>query len=414
MREEKVTKEDTRDDAPAASEGTKLYRKNSREQNTATIRECIKRNPHYKKMRESIQKRFGLDIADSKAFPVTKPGFSWKKAEEKFSQMREAEHSSGWTQVLRAGVQTVVNSLYETVPTTFEDWVHVVQSARDTELYAPLHGIAFPSEVPQEGLYPEAKALGLDIKLKNRKYGEIFPVTKELLDDDQTGQFQNQVGLIAEYLKQVLEVLSYGKLASVSGAAYSNLTVPVSETQPTEEATYPWSTSFVGGGANRPVAFGALSQANIQNGIIALANQKNKLGLKMGVSPSRLLASHYYRFDSAVLLNSAYYPSGAAAAGNTGGAFAINPIKGILDATYSRFMFDNTGVATATSKAWYIVDDSKPWFIVQIREAASVTQENPESGESFNRDVVRFKGKTRCNADFIDPRFAWQGSDGSA
>lgn len=47
------------------------------------------------------------------------------------------------------------------------------------------------------------------------------------------------------------------------------------------------------------------------------------------------------------------------------------------------------------------------------RESASVMQEAPNAGESFNRDIIRFRLVMRGNGDFIDPRFAWQGNDGS-
>lgn len=411
MRE--LNDKDNDSDDSEGSSALKLFRKNTAKENQEVMRECVQRNEHVVKMRERMKAKYNVDIFDENKFPVHKRGFSWRKMKDKVESMREADTSSSFAQVLRAGVQTVVNRMYESVPTTFEDWAHVIQSSKNTELYAPLQGISFPGEVPEQGIYPESKALGLDIKLKNRKYGEIFPVTAELVEDDQTGQFSNQVGLIAEYLKQVLEILAYGKLASVASMQYSNLRVRTSETKPSTESTYPWSQAFVGGGKNRPASFGGLTQANVQAGMIALADQKNLLGLKMGVNPRRLLASHFYRFDASVLLNSAYYPSGAAAAGVVGGAFATNVLKGILDPTFSRFMVDNAGVFGATSKAWYIVDDTKPWFIVQIREAASVLQEAPNAGDSFNRDIMRFKGKTRCNADHIDPRFAWQGSDGS-
>jgi hypothetical protein len=39
--------------------------------------------------------------------------------------------------------------------------------------------------------------------------------------------------------------------------------------------------------------------------------------------------------------------------------------------------------------------------------------ENPQSGRSFDSDTIRFKATTRFNADFIDPRFFWAGSNGS-
>jgi phage major head subunit gpT-like protein len=382
-----------------------------KERNEKALKKAIETGETTNSLRESVKRKFGFDMLDEKAFPVADESFSWKAVKKKL-ELREADASSAFVQVLRAGVQTLVNQMYQSVPITYDQWVKVVNSSKAEELYAPLHGIGFPGEVAKQSTYPETGAAGLDIKLANRKYGEIFSVEMELLEDDQTGQFQEQVKLIAEYLKQIGEVVAYGKLNSVAGSSYAGLSVPVSETKPSYESSYPWSTSLRGGGATKGTA-AVLSQANIQTGMIALMNQKNLLGLKMGVSPQKILLGPKYQFDIAVLMNSAFYPVGAASAGNTGGAFAINPIKGILDPVISRFMFDQNGVADGSSKAWYLVDSSKPAFVLQMREAAAVLQEAPNAGESFNRDVVRFKGMTRLNADFIDPRFFWQGSDGS-
>lgn len=381
-----------------------------REANIQRLKKAVESNAEVKKLRESVKRKFGFDMLDSKAFPVQDESFSWKAVKDKI-ELREADAASSFVQVLRAGVQTLVNQMYMTVATTFEDWAKVVPSDKDTELYAPLHGIGFPSEVARQSVYPESGAAGLDIKLQNRKYGQIFAVEMELLADDQTGQFQQQVKLIAEYLKQVLEVLAYGKLASVASMSYAGLSVPTSETKPSYESSYPWSTSLRGGGATKSSA-AAMSQANIQAGLIKLMNQLNLLGLKMSLNPERLIISPHYKFDAAILLNSAFYPSGAASAGATGGSLAVNPIKGILDLTVSRFMFDHNGSVSADSKAWYIASEG-PAFVVQVREPATVLQEAPNAGDSFNRDIVRFKGLTRGNADFIDPRWFWQGSDGS-
>ncbi len=91
----------------------------------------------------------------------------------------------------------------------------------------------------------------------------------------------------------------------------------------------------------------------------------------------------------------------------------MNPLNGLFDLTVSEYQFDNTGAASAGSKAWYLTDDKRPWFIMQQREAANVVQEAPNSGASFEKDVYRFKGSQRMNADFIDPRFAYKGNDGS-
>lgn len=382
-----------------------------REKNEKVIKHKLYNGEEVKMLRESMKKRFGVDIFDATKFPVMEHNFSWKKLATKLA---EADASSSFVQFLRAGIQAIATSMYETVDTSFEDWVTVVPSSKAFELYAPNHGVAFPREVGPQVPYPAVGVAALDIQLRNRKYGSIYGVEHELLEDDQTGSFARQASLLGEYLKLVQEILAYGKLASPTGGVrYIDLTVPVSETQPSSESTYPWSTALVGGGKNRPASYGALNQANIQEGIIGLMNQKNLQGIKMMVNPTRLLISPKNSFDAAVLIHSSYYPSGAAAAGNTGGAFAINPLKSILDITVSRFMPKNDGTMDGDSKAWYIVDDKHPWFVMQLREAISLKQENPDAGQSFDFDVIRWKARMRGNADHIDPRFAWQGNDGS-
>lgn len=393
------------------SEPIKLIRRNSIEENRKAIHNATWKSPEMLELRESFSRKFGKDMTDASQFPVTNPNFSWKSARQKLT---EADSGSSFNQVLRAGVQTIVNSMYESVDTSFEQWCHVVQSQKDTELYAPLHGISFLREIGKQEKYPEAHAVGLDIKLKNRKYGVGYAVEKELMEDDQTAQFSKQVGLMGEYAKLALEVLVMAKLGSNPNSAYADMSIPQSETQPADESSYPFSTAMVGGGKNRPASFGALNQGNVQNGFIALMNQKNKLGLKMMVKPSRILIGPAYQFDASVLLHSAYYPSvPSATPGAVGTSFSENPIKGIANLTISRFMFKNDGTVDGSSTAWYLLDDSVPFFVCQIREAAMVSQENPNSGDSFDRDIMRFKVSMRANADYIDPRFIYQGNDGS-
>lgn len=392
---------------------------NLKEKNEAVIKRQLTESQDVREWRGVFKKQHGFDPLDGEALPVMKEGFSWTKVANKMGvAFREAEQSTAFVQVLRAGVQQIVNSMYQKVPVTYSQWVTVVPSNKDTELYAPIQGVSFPNEVPQGGLFPEVNAAGLDLKLQNRKFGSIFAITKELLEgDDQTGQFQRQAASMGEYLQYLTEVLCYAKLLSPSGGVtYANYKVPVSETQPSGETNYPWTTSaapFIGGGYNKPTSFAILGQTAIQTGIQSLMGQKNLLGLYMNVAPDKLLISPKRRFDVAVLLNSSYYPSGAAAAGNTGGAFAINPIQSVVEPVITRFMPKSNGTIDPNSEAWMLVDSKKPFFVLQQREAASVTAEAANSGESFNRQIMRFRADCRMNADFIDPRFAWLGNDGS-
>lgn len=384
-----------------------------RERNEKVIDRALINSPEIKAFRENMKHHHGFDpFTETERFPVLKEGFSWNALRKKL-ELREADASSTFTQFLRAGIQTITNGMYKATPTTYEDWVTVVPSSKDTELYAPNHGVAFPRQVGPSEVYPEVGAAALNLQLKNLKFGDIYAIEKELLDDDQSGTFQQQAGLMGEYMKVIAEVLCYGKLASVSNMQYIDYKIPTSETKPADESAYPWSTSLQGGGRNRPDSYDIIDQAGIQNAKTGLMNQKNLQGIKMMVNPSRIILGPNQQFDAAVLLNSAYYPSGAQSAGVPGGAFAINPIKGIADLTVSRFVFKNDGTVNGDSKAWYLVDDSKAWFVLQMREAVTIEQEAPNSGASFNLDHYRFKARCRMNADFIDPRFAWQGNDGS-
>lgn len=390
-----------------------LTHRNSVETNRRMKQKAVWSNPEMKKFRESFQRQFGFDPMDSKKMPMgTNPSFDWGKFKEK--AMRETNSASGQTQLLRAGVQVAVNNLYPAVKTTYEQWAHVIPSKRDTELYAPLNALTFPAELGEGERYIESSVIGLDIKLKNKKFGQMLPITMELVDDDQTGQFAQKVSDMADYAALVWEVYAYGKLNSIAaGSVYGGLTVPASETKPSSESTYPWNNALaVGGGSTRPSSFGVMTTANIQSAFVALEEQLNLQALKMNVMPDKILSGPFYRFTLATILNSNFYPAGAAAAGVTGGSLAINVLQGIADPVISRFMFDNNG-ANSNSKAWYVMDSSKPAFIVQIREAAKITQENPESGAGFERDIYRWKMMIRGNADFIDPRFFYQGSDGS-
>lgn len=386
-----------------------LSLRNTAEQNRKALDRALWKSDDEKKMIESMQRTFGVDIRDAEQFPVLKEGFSFKKMEQK---LREADSATSFPGVLRAGSQAIVNAMYATVPVTFDQWTHTVTSSRMEELYAPLHGIGFPSAIGEQEIYPEVGAAGLDIKLRSKKFGTLFSLSRELLDDDQTGQFQKQMGLLGQYAKQVLEVWAYGKLASVAGMSYGGMSIPVSETQPSDEATYPWSTALQGGGATRPASYSAVSQASIQDAYVALLNQKNLLGLKMNVQPDKLLIGPKKSFDVATLLHSQYYPTGATP-GSVGGAFSINPMQSLAESVVSRFMFDHTGAVTGSSTAAYLCDSKVPAFVVQVREAAVVEVENPVSGKSFDSDVIRFKLRVRANADFIDPRYFYQISNGS-
>lgn len=372
-------------------------------------------------MREGFKRRWNLDINDEKAFPCHDRSFSFKKAARKMiesDRFMEADTTTLLPQLVRAGVQQLALRAYQTALTSFERWVTVTPSQMKEELYAPSHGPAFPREVGEKSKYPVVGIAALDLKLANRKYGSIYEVTKELVSDDRTGQIIEGSSLLGQYLKTLEEVLCYGKLASVSGMVYANFVIPQSETAPSYESNYPWTVStspFRGGGFNKPASFGLLTSTNIQTGITSLRRQKNLQGLIMPVVADQLLVGSANEFNAKLIANSAFYPQQVAAtAGALTGAFATNVLQGAFEIVMTQFMVKSDGTINGDSLAWYLTaSNAGGKFVMQVREGVAVEQEAPNAGTSFDEDVYRYKGSMRGNADFVDPRWFWQGNDGS-
>lgn len=384
--------------------------KTLKERNESVIKTQLLENDCVKEQRDFFKAKFNEDpIGDTQKWNFVEGKVDMRKLH---ASLKEADMESSFVQFTRAGVQQITNAWYAATPVTYTEWVTTAPSDKRTELYAPNHGVSFPQQVGEGEIYPEVGQAAMDLSLSNYKYGSMFSVSKELMMDDKSGSVQRQVGIMGEYMAILTEVLCYAKLASAANMQYINYSIPSSETKPSYETNWPYSTALSGGGATRPASYAALSQAAIQNGMIALAGQKNLQGILMGVNPSHIICSYKYVYDLSVLLNSAFYPSGAAAAGSTGGAYAINPIKGILQPVVGRYLFDSTGAANPQSLSWYIAEAGKG-FLHQLREPMAIEQEAVNSGDSFTRDVFRYKAHTRQNADFIDPRFFWQGSNGT-
>jgi hypothetical protein len=204
-----------------------------RERNKKVLAHHALNNAEMLKFREGMKRKFNLDpftAEGQEKFPVMKESFSWGKFRTQLEeQMREADTSSAFRQFTVAGILQNVNGMYQNAKMSYQDWVTVTPTNLVETPIAPLHGLSFPREVGSQSPYPEVAAAGLDLKIRARKYGSMYSVEKELLEDDQTGQFKQQTGMLGEYLQVLTEVLCYGKLLSVAGMSYSGFDVPVSD-----------------------------------------------------------------------------------------------------------------------------------------------------------------------------------------
>ena len=124
------------------------------------------------------------------------PSLSWKGlrflAVKEYRRLGEASASSAFGQLLRAGIQTIANGWYLRVEPSWKQFVSELASNKRQEFYAPLYNSQLPRRTGEGERYSENRLAGVDREIVNYKYmgGESF--TREMFDDDQTGQIKQR------------------------------------------------------------------------------------------------------------------------------------------------------------------------------------------------------------------------------
>ena len=373
-------------------------------------------------LRGQIRAAYGedLDIMDDEIkslLDFKDPDFSIKGFRESsykfFAKIREANAEGGLSQLLRAGIQMAVNSEYQAVETSFEEFVGYVASNKAIELYAPLYRAGYPADT-EEGDEPvKLGAKGADIQIRNRKKAAIFEVTEEMWEDDQTSQIQEQANQIGQNAKILKDSICFVRWLGKAGTDAGGRKVSASQTgAQAGESTWPFNVSFTNGkGQNRLTTYAAFSYNGLLEARQLARLMKDPKGNKMLVNPDALMGGAALKDIFEELLTSDFYassasmkvPSGAKADTSIGTTYARNIMKGKYNPVNSIWL---------PATAWGVMQAGKG-FRLQQRRALRVLQENPASGPAFTCSVFRFKIDERYEADWTEPRFAVLGSDGT-
>ena len=248
-------------------------------------------------------------------------------------------------------------------------------------------------------------------------YQGLEAFEKELFEDDQTGQISNRASRLGESMKNLEENYVAGRMRgiafTIAGESYPASTFATTNAAGTA-ITVPFSANmYTTGSGNRLGTYAQLSYTGFKTALEVMLNALDPLGVVINVNPNTVVVSAFDFVNVRSFLNSAYYPAvpgrggetvANAASGFAGGAFSENQLKGLLNSSLNRYL---------PQGAWYVGEAHKG-MIFQRRAPLEVVQENPLSGESFSRDVYRFKSRARWESEWIDPRFWFQGNDGSA
>lgn len=352
------------------------------------------------------------------------PGFSYKKLREatyREAIKREANPSGAFGQLLRADTQRVADQWYNEVQGnyTYAKVCQSVNSNKRQEFYDPLMTAAVATFTAEGQPYQESGVVGLDIEVKARKWmgGESF--TRELFDDDLTGQIRARQRRLAEAQARTLEIYFAQRMTGLSGT-FGPLTIPVSSwsTFPTAVNQFDVAVGAVytptgaTGLGNRLSTFLPLSTSGLKEAQELLEVIPDRQGNRLGKVPNTLLISPKDRFHASIILNSAFYPTVIGAEGQTwntadsaraGAPGASNPWKGLYELLVNRYLAD---------WSWYL-GIAGEGIVFQLRDPFEVVQEVPFSGASFENDVIRFRSRSRWEVEWIDPRSWIQGDDGT-
>lgn len=316
----------------------------------------------------------------------------WEDHNFSVKKLREAVAESAFPQLLRSGVQNFLFDAYASVGVVYPDLVRVVNSNKYEELYAPLYGAELPKQVnPGQG-FEESRLQGLDVRLRNIKFGRILAVEHELIEDDQTGQIQQRATQMGERVRYVEEQTV---MNAIVGATYSTTIGNLNS-----------------GGA-------LLSQPNLEAATVALHLMKDPLGNLILVQPDTLLVSPSDEFNAAKLLQSALQPSvpgaagqtaNTASSGGTGWTMTVNPLQGLFALKVSRFLPAKGGATVGldgTNGAAFLLQ-SKTSIVFQDRAGLEVLAEAHNAGASFDHDVYRWRVRRRFNSAVIESRYIYR------
>ena len=81
----------------------------------------------------------------------------------------------------------------------------------------------------------------------------------------------------------------------------------------------------------------------------------------------------------------------------------VNPLQGRYQVFSSPYVAE---------RAW-VIGDPKRGLVFQRRDPLEIIQENSQSGDSFRMEVYAFRARERFEVDWIEPRFAYLGNDGT-
>jgi phage major head subunit gpT-like protein len=344
--------------------------------------------------REEIKEEYRIDPEDALAEMMGNVNFSARRWQRSYreqsartSRFGEANSASAFSQVLRYGITRLAAEGYELEPSVYENEVaEVVPSKGFENYYAPFFRPGRGGPVERGQAYPEVKMSGLNVTIRNYKFGSVLELERELVDDDQTGEVVQQGSLIGESLTYEMDMFGFGQMYATS-----------------------WTYSV-------SVNTGAISTPQVKEAHRILRKVHDPNGNLLVIKPDTLLVDSDEELEAVQVMDSwllAQNPGATPTAGTMPYFGTINPLRGKYRVVGTPWMSE--AAKSPTNANGYGTDGATPpkfllrakkRIILQTRNPLEVVQEAPNSGTSFRQDVLAYKGRMRFGAGTVDNRYA--------
>lgn len=294
--------------------------------------------------------------------------------------------TANFPDLLRQGMIFDAFTGYAETPVTYPQFARVVDSSKQQEEYLKDAALGLMPVVKEGEAYPEAAVeTGDSVTIKNYKRGYIISVTEEMQKFDQVGKVRDLAELQGRSARLTEEMAVMDVLTTTTNYTRTSTAGDNDETA-------------VGSGANQQTL--TFSPTGLITAFNVLQTMKDrKTGVKLGVRPNVLIVSPKLRWAAMQLIKSkmAVRAYGAAETYGTG---EENQFFDIVDTVIVSPYFGN-------GYEWALLERGRAITFQRVEPFTILRERADGGGESFTRDLIRYRAKTWFGVGMRDDRFAF-------
>lgn len=302
-------------------------------------------------------------------------------------------NTGSFAKAMRPGLKSLFQLSYGRYKQWEDLYPNKVKSDKSYEEYLGFQGLGYAAVKPQGSpINYTSMQQGYVPRITNVAYGLGFMITREARDDDQYMQLgqsmSKQLGVAFGQTKEVTGANVYNRAFDSNYTYWDGLQLCSTAHVTKSGATF----------SNTLATPADLSEAAIEQACIDIANLIDENGLRIQVTPKKLIVPNGLQFEATRILKSEYKTRSANNDVNAVVSMGVIP---------EGWRLNNYFTDTGAHGAWFILTDVDQGMTYQERTAIEFTDDN-----DFDTENAKFKGYERYAFSVVDVRGVF-GSEGA-